>query len=189
MHEKSGVVFAHDQDPPLALISTKRVCFRPETKKPPWRAVFRWYSELALFVPGNGFIAGSRYPNTFPSLAPSAPINQVFLLKRRYRRPPPLALCRTRTDWKHEFVAVCGCGWSGRTGKSHILPSVRSRTTAAHDSQPWGICKQSVTGNQPRPALKKRRGSLAIRWRLKQMQQGRGVSLERVRGSCRKQSR
>ncbi len=106
-----------------------------------------------------------------------------------YRRPPPLALCRTRTDWKHEFVAVCGCGWSGRTGKSHILPSVRSRTTAAHDSQPWGICKQSVTGNQPRPALKKRRGSLAIRRGLKQMQQGRGVSLERVRGSCRKRSR
>ncbi len=163
---------------------------RRRNEKPPWRAVFRWYSELALFVPGNGSVRGKQLPKVLISLAAPCRIFQANSLSNaRYRRPPPLALCRTRTDWKHEFVAVGGCGWSGRTGKSHILPSVRSRTTAAHDSQPWGICKQSVTGNQPRPALKKRRGSLAIRRGLKQMQQGRGVSLERVRGSCRKQSR
>lgn len=139
--------------------------------------------------PGNGSVreAATKSPNKFSGH--SAIQSSFSRNSTRYRRPPPLALCRTRTDWKHEFVAVCGCGWSGRTGKSHILPSVRSRTTAAHDSQPWGICKQSVTGNQPRPALKKRRGSPANRRGLKQMQQGRGVSLERVRGSCRKQSR
>ena len=159
-------------------------------EKPPWRAVFRWYSELALFVPGNGSVRGKQLPKVLISLAAPCRIFQAnSLFNARYRRPPPLALCRTRSDWKHEFVAVCGCGWSGRTGKSHILPSVRSRTTAAHDSQPWGICKQSVTGNQPRPALKKRRRQSSPQAGTKADAAGRGVSLERVRGSRRKRSR
>lgn len=71
----------------------------------------------------------------------------------------------------------CRSGCEGRAERGYLTycPSVQSRTTASQDSQPWGICKQSVTGNQPRPALKKRRGSPTNRRGLKQSAAGRGV--------------
>ena len=101
--EKSGVVFAYDQDPPLALILIWRVCFRPETKKPPWRAVFRRYSELALFVPGNGSVreAATEYQ---PSLAANCRTFQAFPHLTRYRWPLPMAINRIRSNWKHVDV-------------------------------------------------------------------------------------
>ena len=71
----------------------------------------------------------------------------------------------------------CRSGCEGRAERGNLTycPSVQSRTIASQGSQPWGICKQSVTGNQPRPALKKRRGSPTNRRGLKQSAAGRGV--------------
>ena len=150
-----------------------------ETKKPPWRAVFSGTSELALLVPGNSLMRG-LLPKFLSSLAALLREPQEISSHMScYRWPLPMAIYRIRADCEACVCCRVWCRGRAERGNLTYCPSVRPRITAAHDSQPWGIA--TVERVAPQHHLKNAR-RLAPRGRPKAVQQGRDVSLERVRG-------
>ena len=78
-----------------------------------------------------------------------------------YQRPPPLALCRIHTDWKHEFVAVMDVVGRAERGTSHTA----QRATAHHSLlrlASVGLCN-SGTG-KPTAPLKKREAAYSLEY-------------------------
>lgn len=172
----------------LDRVSRQGVFWQPETKKPPGKAVSsKVQSVWEPTSPGNGSVreAATKSPNQFSGH--SAIQSSFSRNSTRYRRPPPLALCRTRTDCEAWVCCRVGCGGRAEWGVLTHRPACDRASQPPRTRNPGALApveRNSHTRHHSKNA-----------WRpgqqvgAKASAAGRDVSLERVRGSSRKLSR